>query len=296
MTLWTVRNSERQLSNAWTAPRGIVLRHHNGPREFQSECKTLKEALQQHEGTHWHPHDSEEAEFEPGEYYPRMQRVALDCPNQELPSPRALYSREFASSLQSARNLFAQLREVFRYIEPAKANDSAYGDQIRSLLILACTEVESAWRAVLLANDGASPRDQLSTRQYVKLAAPMRLNDWRVRLDRFPDYHAVAPFEGWDPSAPTQTLSWYDVYNRTKHDRETNLSHATLQHMLAAMCGVYVMLAAQWGAMSLFGIDSVAPDWFFTSMPDWRLAELYVPPLGDYKRNGWRKRAFFQRR
>jgi hypothetical protein len=185
------------------------------------------------------------------------------------------------------------MREVFRSVEPSDANNSAYGDQIRSLLILACTEVESAWRAVLLANGGAEPRDRLSTEDYVKLAAPMRLREWRVKLARFPRYPSIAPFRDWTVEKPTQTLPWYDAYNQTKHDRETNLQRATLQHMIYAMCGVHVMLAAQFGWLPLAWPNPVAPDIYFEALPSWRLGELYVPPTEGLKSGPWVAKPFF---
>jgi hypothetical protein len=118
-----------------------------------------------------------------------------------------------AASLQSARNLFVQLREVFRFVAPSIENKNVYGDQIRSLLILASTEVESAWKTILIANNGATAGDRLTTKDYVRLCEPLRLHPWKVKLPGFPDYGAIAPFASWDKNTPTASLHWYDAYN-----------------------------------------------------------------------------------
>ncbi len=294
MTYWTILDVSGKFSNAWDTPKGIALRGHHAPRVFQSDCSTVEQALEKHIGSAYHPHRLAEPLLDPTEYHPRIHRAGSRSSLQELPNPRNLYGGEMASSLQSARNLFVELRNVFRYVVPSERNQSVYGDKLRSLLILACTEAESALRSVLLANNGAKIDVRLTTSDYVKLLKPMRLAEWRIGLSGFPDYPEVAPFETWNPNKPTESLPWYDAYNKVKHDRERSISKATLHHMLSAMCGVYVMLAGQFGVAPLLGVNPLSSDFVVKAFPVWKISEFYVPALVDGGYGAWRQKPYFE--
>jgi hypothetical protein len=217
-----------------------------------------------------------------------------------------LHARACGAARASARNLFAQFDQVFRYVEPSHDNRETYGDQLRSLLILACTEVESSWRAVIVANGGADEDARLSTNEYVAVLKPMRLDEWSVSLSAYPEYGSVYPFKGWhkesDATAqppkvgPTRSLPWYAAYNATKHNRESNLRDATLEHVITAMCAAYVMLVAQFGPeVPKIGRHSAPVSWLFQidAFPDWPVEEFYVPPTVENPDATWRPRKFF---
>ena len=293
MPCWTIVDARGEFPNAWDTPSGIALRAHNGQRVLQTDCETVEKALEKHVGHAFHPHRFSIATLQPGEFHPRMHRQAFSSTRQEFPDPSVLYIKEMAAALESARNLFVQLRHVFRYLEPSENNKSAYGDQLRSLLILACTEVESAWRSVLLVNNGASRSEGLNTRNYVMLLEPMRLNEWRITLSGYPEYPELTPFATWDRHAPTESLPWYKAYNHVKHDREGCLFRATLEHVLSAMSGVLVMLLAQFGLYPLCGPNPLSSGFILKAAPSWRLADLYVPELVNDGNGVWRGRLYF---
>ena len=115
-------------------------------------------------------------------------------------------------------------------------------------MLLACTEVESAWRNILVANGYSDrPPEYLTTNDYVKLLEPMQLNRWRVRLLRSHEAWTLAPFEKWNKGRATGSLPWYRDYNSTKHNREMHLDCATVENVLSAMSAVFVMLVSQFG-------------------------------------------------
>lgn len=139
------------------------------------------------------------------------------------------------------QRLSSALEGIFEVIEPTPANRSTFGHRIRHQLLVACTEVEAGWAGVLRAN-GYHSVGQFSTKDYVKLADPLRLRDYRVGLRHYAQYPTLEPFRGWDATAPTATLAWYDAYNQAKHDREANFHFATLENLVQA---VLVSLSAR---------------------------------------------------
>jgi hypothetical protein len=150
-------------------------------------------------------------------------------------------------------------------------------------LILACTEVEAAWRGILTANDPAARgRDRLNTADYVRLLHPLRLADWSVALKDYPDIPSLRPFSTWNPQQPTGSLTWYDAYNQVKHDRERYISMANLGAVLEAMAAVFVLQCAQWGPLVF---DRFAYDrkscFYVEAVPMFPLAELYIPDVDN---------------
>lgn len=223
--------------------------------------------------------------FRSGEYHPRIWR------GDESPKPEETEQLAAAvTSIRMVRLLLAKLRDLFAYVEPARLNDPAFGIAQRELLILACTEVEAAWRSVLVAN-GAVPRrgaDRWTTEDYVKLIDPHRLTEWSVTISVNPAYGSITPFEAWDPDRPTASLCWYSAYNAVKHDRERNLEQATFGAVVNAMAAAFVMTVAQFGSDHLGSVGLLNWEEFrIARLPKWSIDEAYVPPNRDPFSGGW---------
>jgi hypothetical protein len=145
-------------------------------------------------------------------------------------------------SFVALKILLTKMQDIFETVEPGPANLQTYGHKIRELLLLAAMEVEASWGAVLRANGYVGGR--LNTKDYVKLRAPMRLDSLSVELRSYPEYPTITPFKDWDEQTPTQSLDWYDAYNRTKHNREECLDVATLRRAVNAVAATAVMYTA----------------------------------------------------
>ncbi len=174
----------------------------------------------------------------PGEYFQRIWR-----PPGPVPTDETQYT--ITQSIISAKILVDQLNEIFVTIEPSVKNQDVYGHNIRKSLILACTEVESAWSGILREN--AYPTNRWSTNDYSKLCEPMFLRHYQVSLRMYPDFPSFKPFQNWDSQNPTKSLVWYDAYNKTKHNRELNFDNVSLKHVIYAVGAALVMLYAQFG-------------------------------------------------
>jgi hypothetical protein len=165
-----------------------------------------------------------------------------------------------------------------------------YGHKPRQLLLVACMEVESALKSVLSCNCAAMPRNT-SMKDYAKLARPMRLSEWTVRLARSTERLDLAPFAIWGVGTQ-QRLPWYRAYNTTKHGREEHLDEATLEHVLDAVAAVYVLLRAQFGV----DVDERLRHRPFevVCQPKWSAEEYYV--LSPFEDGPWQSRPLFTRR
>lgn len=212
----------------------------------------------------------------PGAYHPRISR-----PNDQHPleSPGSL--PEFwkapdllASTLNQVRSLVGMLDTIFQAIHPVKANMACYGNSIRNLLILACTECEAQWRGILAANGVVPVRP--NTQDYVKLAPAMRLSEYAVKLQHYPWLDAVSPFAAWNAAAPTKSIIWYDDYNAAKHDRETEFARATVDAAIHSVAAIWIMVAAQFGIHGMREFDDLNRYFHLEKVPLWRYSEVYT--------------------
>ena len=224
-----------------------------------------------------------ETVLKPGEYYPRMARPIDQYPD-EAPGWSPGTQREadtIAIGHGQLTALTRQLDRICQTIHPTRDTFATYGHDIRNLLILACTEVESHWRGVLVSNGAA--RDHFSTKAYVKLSAAMRLNSYAVSFPSYPWLEPVSPFLGWGTSdKPSQGLAWYDAYNAAKHNRENEFARSTLENAFAAVTACAIMMAAQFGRPVALGQSSDLRAFFnFSSMPIWPLSDIYIFPYGE---------------
>jgi len=217
-----------------------------------------------------------------GVFYPRIYR------GEDTPPPHHINEREVAhyvAAVRSTRMVFSKLETLFNAVEPwAGTQDSTWGLLQREILILACAEVESAWRSVILENqyqrenaDGSNLK--FSTNDYVKLLKPMRLKDWKLSLSSHRHYREIQPFRDWSKERPTASLPWYDAYNTVKHGGERKLSDATFGHAVDAAAAAFIMTVAQFGLGHLAGAAHFHPDIFsIAAFPKWLPTERYIPP------------------
>jgi hypothetical protein len=152
------------------------------------------------------------AALQPGEFYPRMSRPIDQHPN-EAPgwSPGAQGEATVIAIARSQLTVLTrQLDRICQTVQPTVGTFRTFGHDIRNLLILACTEVESHWRGVLIANGVKG--DRFTTRSYVALKEAMRLDEYAVAFPNYPWLAPVKPFAGWgSTSSPTRELKWYDA-------------------------------------------------------------------------------------
>jgi hypothetical protein len=215
-----------------------------------------------------------EMKFVPGEYYPRMARTTTsnvrDSPGIHPDNENNQVLIE--TGLGQLVALREQLERIFRTVHPIEKNFDVYGHDIRNLLILAATEVETHWKGILKANGV----NGVNTRDYVKLLKAMKLDEYAVGLALYPWLGSIKPFGAWSSSAPTQSLPWYDAYNAVKHDRETLFERGKLIHAIEAVCACAVITIAQFGKSVLYNSREMLSFFHFLEAPKWDFTEMYA--------------------
>jgi len=270
--VWRITHDEAELlgvTNARTGP---------GTYFQRGEHKTIWHAIEAGASGWLNADDLSTSPFHrldlaPKHHYPRMARPLL-LGNLLSPSAR-IESEVVATNIGQSRTLVRGLQTICQTVEPRASNFKVYGHEIRNLLILAATEVETHWRGVLVANGFSG--DRPTTADYIKLLHPMRLDQYSVGFRQFPWLSPIRPFAGWTADKATQSLGWYDAYNGVKHNREREFERANLGNAFAAVSACAVMLAAQFTASIGLGGRSELSDFFtFMEMPTWEPGDSYV--------------------
>ena len=187
------------------------------------------------------------------------------------------------NDLVALRLLLSSLEKVFEFVEPVGAGLKSYGHKTRQLLISACTEVENQWKRYFTETQVTPISRDFGTRDYVKLCSALSLKDYRLTARAYAELAPREPFQHWHMNAPTRSLSWYDAYNKTKHDRALHFDTASVENCIDAVSANAVMFCARYGPQSLFsetgGTQLLFQQLFEIDLPAFDPTTYYVPKL-----------------
>ena len=184
--------------------------------------------------------------------------------------------------------LIQRLDELLLFVEPTTQSLSAYSHKARELLILACTEVEAQWKYYL--RRGGLIKQVFTTNDYIALRGPLHLEEYEISLPRYKEVPPIRPFLGWSTvPGPTQTLPWYDAYNKTKHDSKEHFPAANVLACLQAVAANIVMFSVRFGPFRLYQgggmLSALFNPTFVIALRDCDPKSFYMPELDVAGRN-----------
>ncbi|WP_271461392.1 hypothetical protein [Pantoea leporis] len=222
-----------------------------------------------------------------GSYFPRINR------NEPGLSDHQINTNERADEIRAYDNIAESLVEIFRTIEPEQGNFNAYGNRLREQLIVACTEVEYLLQRTVIEN-GKKPlndsKDNYTTKDYIWCLPIQKLNEYVVELPSYPSLGSFSPFKEWSAPNYSKSLSWYNAYNKVKHNRGGTKHLATFEALINAVAAIHILLEAQYGKeLFEYRFQYTFRTIFHTSIrPEWSAKEICVPIL-QRERAVWEK-------
>lgn len=143
---------------------------------------------------------------------------------------------------QYFKMLYADVEKSFEYVHPTDAHLKVYSFRYYEYLLRACTEFESVCKSELFKAGQAKEGDRLNIEIYAKLEKHYRrkLSSYEVGF-RFDTIHFVRPLGSWEDG---HSLDWYQSYNTVKHHRAGKFNESSLENVLNALAGLFILLLA----------------------------------------------------
>lgn len=138
--------------------------------------------------------------------------------------------------------LYKDFEKSFEYIHPTESHFKVYSMRHYEFLLRACTEFESVCKNELHKARLAKQDDYLNIKSYATLENyyKRKLSSYEVGF-RFDPIYFVRPLGAWSTG---ESLNWYQGYNTVKHHRAGAFSNASLENVLHAVAGLFVVLVA----------------------------------------------------
>lgn len=147
------------------------------------------------------------------------------------------------------------LQKLFEYIEPSDINLKTYSFRIHELFMRTCIETEANFKSILRENNYTPLYQNWPKKWEVRDENKWKISDYKkVNETHFLSEYSVEfpiwsgewrifhPFKEWEDQ---DTLSWYEAYNTSKHDRHGKFLEANFENLLWAVCGLFVLLSSQ---------------------------------------------------
>lgn len=131
-------------------------------------------------------------------------------------------------------SLEQDLSNTSRFVDP-QGQEDVYSFEFAKIIILGCTEVESAFKVLCKEIDGNNYGDIGQYKSVILTKFP-NITEAEVYIPRW--NRSFKPFEEWK-SGP---LSWWSDYGVIKHSRDSHFSNASYKNAAFTLSALYVIL------------------------------------------------------
>jgi hypothetical protein len=128
-------------------------------------------------------------------------------------------------------------------------------------------------------SDNNIVRERYTTIDFVKFKGPLRLGEYTAFLARYPWMDGFKPFESWLDKNPSDSLSWFDAYNKLKYDKIGSQLFATMKNAIEAALAYWIAFQAIFGdAVEGKFFDDGMANFALYERPRWNWGEFYFEP------------------
>ncbi len=153
------------------------------------------------------------------------------------------------------KTLEKDFMHTLEYVELDIANYSTFSIPFAKQLLSIGSEMDNVFRECIGAYNRTTISDYFPiTQQYPTLLnQEVIVKDTSIRL---------IPFQGWNSQNPSQSLTFWYKYNLVKHDRVSNAKDASLETVLNALAGLFIVEMYRFDFIYNNQVDT------FTNIPD----------------------------
>lgn len=137
--------------------------------------------------------------------------------------------------------------ELTQYIEFVPANYKVYSVKLMQLLLTIGSEVDSVMKEMCAIKD--KDRPSISDYANVLLVRYPQITAQKVRV--FNRSLELTPFANWDKEKASQSLFFWETYNKVKHHRAENFQSASLEAVANALSALFLLNMYSFNAIYL---------------------------------------------
>ena len=192
------------------------------------------------------------------------------------------YAKNPQHSIRALEIIQNDLKIIFEYVEPSDANGDCYSFRIHSLYMRVCMEIESNFKLILSEN-GYERDGNWNIGDYKKLQKTHHLSEYEIEIPIWDGNNKTrTPFAAWKNAAwkNNAPLPWYQAYNKSKHERQTEFKAANLNNMMDAICGLVAVLSSQFHTYDFSLSSEIASHTSYLAIKTYKSE--FLPALGDY--------------
>lgn len=122
-----------------------------------------------------------------------------------------------------------------RYVEP-EGQENVHSFEFAKILILACTEAETVFKAICTEIDRDSGQGNIGGYKAIILGKYPQIVNAEVNVTRLGK--TLKPFEEWQHGK----LKWWDAYTDVKHNRGEHFESASYLNAVSALSALYILI------------------------------------------------------
>lgn len=182
---------------------------------------------------------------------------------------------EYICHIRQLKLIINDLYDILKVVEPTKSNMKVYGNAIRNVIMLSCTEVDALMKTIFSKN--GSKKKEFRTTDYINLSEPLRLNAYTLMFNDVVNIKGTKPFALWQRPNTTKSLRWYYAYTKIKHDRLSNFKLANLKNAISSVLAYATLLVAVFGYRNSVWNEHIEKVITVVEEPLWKIDDFYFP-------------------
>lgn len=139
------------------------------------------------------------------------------------------------------------MKNTSQYVCPSKQNKNTYSDEFMKIILLSCSEIDSILKVICKENNVILKDKDYNMYEYAKVLEKQDdIKDWAFSpvcdTSNRDESFVYFPFKNLNPQKPYAGLSWWESYQKLKHNRVENAIIGNLENAVYAITAHFVLL------------------------------------------------------
>ncbi|MBO5733913.1 MAG: hypothetical protein J6R66_03390 [Clostridia bacterium] len=139
------------------------------------------------------------------------------------------------------------MKNTSQYVAPTKQNINTYSDEFMKIILLSCSEIDSILKVICRENRVILDDKKYNMSVYANTLLKQKdIKKWafspECSTSSYDSGIICFPFKELDAGKPYAGLTWWEGYQKLKHDRLGNAQVGSLENAVYALTAHFVLL------------------------------------------------------